>query len=245
MQQFLLFTQKLKDIIGIIREPVAVKMVRNETELKSIDLSGYDTETRCRYCQAVMRASRGNKVVVSAANISCAAAAAAFGLKSLHPKLASGEAHYNVGTFGTQEAARQMMSDMPRLPQGEYNYVLVSPLADCCFEPDVVLVEAPPENLMWLALASIYTTGERMQFSTSVVQATCVDATVVPLKTGQINATLGCNGCREATDLEVTENLVGIPFALLPVIIDNLVDMQETIIKNRSKSIYRRFNKEG
>jgi hypothetical protein len=52
-----------------------------------------------------MRASAGKKIMLSASNLACASAAAALGIKSLAPKLASGEAHYNVGTFGTQTLA--------------------------------------------------------------------------------------------------------------------------------------------
>lgn len=242
MQNNILFAEKLKNIVGITREPVAVKFIRDEAQLNKMNPSVYDANTKSRYCQAIMRASRGEKVILSAGNISCAASAAAFGLKPVHPKLASGEAHFNVGTLGTLEAAKKLMTDMPRLPQGDYSFVLIAPLSLSDFEPDVVLVEAPPENLMWLALASIYTTGERMQFSTSVVQAACVDCTVVPFISGKINAALGCSGCREATDLESTENLLGIPYSSLPYIIDNLINLEDVIVKNRRKSIYERFN---
>lgn len=244
MQPYLSDVQALEDIVKINRQPVAIKMVRDESDLDQLMTAEYDAHSKCRYCQAVMRASRGDKVVLSAANISCAAAAAAFGFSSLHPKLASGAAHHNVGTFGTQAAAHKMMSDMPRLDLGEYRFLMISPLGTCEFEPDVVLVEAEPEKLMWLVLAAIYTTGERLQFSTSVVQATCVDSTIVPFKTGQPNATLGCTGCREATDLEPTENLLGIPFDAFPQVIANLKNMREIIVKNRGKSIYERFIKE-
>ncbi len=243
MQQKKLFAETLKNIAGIRREPVAVKFISNKDELSNINPSDYDMNTKSRYCQAVMRATKGEKVILSADNISCAAAAAAFGLKPLHPKLASGEAHFNVGTFGTQNAAKRMMHDMPRLALGDYQFILLSPLTLAEFKPDIILVEAPPENLMWLALAFIYTTGDRLQFSTSVVQATCVDCTVVPFTDGRINASLGCTGCREATDLDITENLIGIPYASLSPLVDNLVNMKEVIVKNRSKSIYERFNK--
>ncbi|HPF20289.1 MAG TPA: DUF169 domain-containing protein [Syntrophomonas sp.] len=243
MQQNKNYAEVLKHTIGMHREPVAVKLVGEEAQLSHINPNDYDAGTKSRYCQGVMRATRGERVILNADNISCAAAAAAFGFKTLHPKLASGEAHFNTGTFGTQEAAQRIMGDMPRLACGDYHSVLISPLALAEFEPDVVLIEAPPENLMWLALACIYTSGERLQFSTSVVQATCVDCTVVPFISGKTNATLGCNGCREATDLNVTENLLGIPYASLSSIIDNLANMKEFITKNRSKSIYERFDK--
>lgn len=243
MQQNSLYAQGLKDILELTREPVAIKLVQNEAELENMRLKDYDPETKCRYCQAVMRASHGEKVILSADNITCAAAAAAFGLKTLHPKLASGAAHYNVGTFGAQDAAQKMMAEMPRLEFGDYNYLAVAPLSACEFNPDVILIESNPENLMWLALASIYTTGERLQFSTSVVQATCVDSTIVPFITRRFNATLGCTGCREATDIAETENLAGFPSCLLPIITENLIVMKEVIAKSKTKSTYNRFYK--
>jgi uncharacterized protein (DUF169 family) len=243
MQPNTITSRQLQDILGLDREPAAIKFFIDAEALGVLDLSHYDNNKRSRYCQAVMRASRGEKVILGADNIACASAAAAFGFKTLHPKLASGEAHYNVGTLGSQEAARCLMEDMPRLVFGDYAYVAVAPLAAAEFTPDVVLVEAPPENLMWIALASIYKTGERMHFSTSVSQAACVDCTVVPFTGGKINFTLGCNGCREATDLKITENMMGIPYHMLPDIVENLQAMQEGIVKNRGKSIYERFIK--
>ncbi|MGI5912366.1 MAG: DUF169 domain-containing protein [Syntrophomonadaceae bacterium] len=241
MEQYLSAVKEIKNIIGIKREPVAVKMVKDDIELQNMDLHNYDNQTKCRYCQAVMRASKGEKVLLGAKNLACAAAVAAFGITNLHPKLASGAAHYNARTFGKQDAAHKIMSDMPRLPLGDYTFILLSPLSTCDFQPDVILIEAAPENLMWLALASIYTTGERLQFSTSVIQAACVDSTVVPLKTGKLNATLGCTGCREATDLEPTENLIGMPFPSFSLIIENLRSMEDVISKNRNKGVYKRF----
>lgn len=241
MQDYSTIAHTLRDILELEREPVAVKLVRKDEDLDSLDLSSYDATTKSRFCQAVMRASEGEKTLLNAANISCAAAAAALGLKSLHPKLESGKAHHSVGTYGTVEAAQKIMAEMPRLASGDCISVLTSPLSDCAFEPDIVVVEAAPENLMWLALASIYTSGERLQFSTSVVQAACVDSTVIPFVTGKLNFSLGCTGCREATDLKRSESVMGIPVGILPTIMQNLQDMQEVIIHNRKKSIFQRF----
>ena len=156
MQPNTITSRQLQDILGLDREPAAIKFFIDAEALGVLDLSHYDNNKRSRYCQAIMRARWGEKVVLGADNIACASAAAAFGFKPLHPKLASGEAHYNVGTLGTLEAARSLMVGMPRLVFGDYAYVAVAPLAAAEFTPDVVLVEAPPENLMWIALASIY-----------------------------------------------------------------------------------------
>ncbi len=68
-------------------------------------------------------------------------------------------------------------------------------------EPDVVVMESNPKHLMWLSLASIYETGERLEYNSTIFQATCVDSTVIPFTSGKLNSTLGYYGCREATDV--------------------------------------------
>ena len=47
--------------------------------------------------------------------------------------------------------------------------------------PDVVVVEDEVEKLMWINLAYLHATGgKRIQSSTAILQATCVDAAIVP-----------------------------------------------------------------
>jgi uncharacterized protein (DUF169 family) len=59
----------------------------------------------------------------------------------------------------------------------------------------------------------------------------------------KINFALGGNECREAPHLKTTANMMGIPCHMLPDIAENLPAMQESIVKNRGKSIYERFIK--
>jgi len=62
------------------------------------------------------------------------------------------------GIFGSPEAGRATIDSMRRLEQGQYAAVALSPLAEAGFEPDVVVVEATIEQLMWIALAARYET---------------------------------------------------------------------------------------
>ncbi|MCX6997029.1 MAG: DUF169 domain-containing protein, partial [Kiritimatiellaeota bacterium] len=57
--------------------------------------------------------------------------------------------------------------------------------------------------------------GARRMGDTAVLQATCVDATVIPYLEQRLNFGLGCYGCREATDLEPGETALGFPGSLL------------------------------
>ena len=232
---------KLKEVLSTKREPVGVKFL-SEQELGKLKAT-YDRETKTRYCQALMRASQGEKTIISAENISCPASAAAFGLKPLTEMLSSGKMLYGMGLFSTPEAGKKAMEGMTRLEQGAYQAVLVSPLVDMEVHPDVIVVESEPEHLMWVALASIYKTGQRLEFSSAIFQATCVDCTVLPFVTKRVNASLGCYGCRDATNMQESECLIGIPSEMIDEVVENLESLsQKALPKARGKEAYHSFS---
>jgi len=101
----------------------------------------------------------------------------------------------------------------------------------------VVVVEGPPEQLMWLLLAEVNLRGgERLLGSTAVLQATCVDATIIPHIEQRLNFTMGCYGCREATDLQPAETVVGFPGARLGRLVDSLAFLTEKAVpRSRAK----------
>ncbi|AKB68216.1 DUF169 domain-containing protein [Methanosarcina mazei] len=235
------FAKNLKDILNLQREPVGVKFLKVEDT--AAFMKDYDAETKSRYCQALMRAGKGEKVLITAKNISCPASAAAFGLKPLPEVLSSGQMLFKLGLFDSPDAAKNAMEGMTRLEQGKYAGVLLSPLENMEIEPDIVVIEALPEQLMWLSLASIYDTGKRLKFNTAVFQATCVDSTVIPFVTGDLNSSLGCYGCREATDVLEEETLIGIPYRELEKIITNLQKLAAKPMKKvRSKEALKSFS---
>ena len=232
---------KLMDILTLEREPVGVKFLKKE---EATDITAhYDGTQKSRYCQALMRAGSGEKIIVTADNIACPASAAAFGLKPLPDMLSSGQMLYNMGLFATPEAGAKAMGGMTRLEQGEFSSLILSPLGKMEIEPDVVVIESKPEHLMWLALASIYETGERLNFNSAIFQATCVDSTVIPFTSKKPNSTLGCYGCREATDVTEEENLIGIPFEALEGIVNNLEKLEDKpMVKARGKDAFHAFS---
>lgn len=230
---------KLKKILNLDRTPVGVKFLKNEQSLKN---NNYDRKTKSRYCQALMRAGNGEKVVLDSSNIACAAAGAAFGLRPLHPKLASGEAYFKVGQVASPEVGKNIMEGMTRLQAEEYQYVMLSPLETIEYEPDIVVLVASMENIMWLAFASIYETGERLQFNSALIEATCVDSTIIPFVTKKINFSPGCLGCREATDIKSSEGIIGIPYEKINSLVKNLEKLNEKAIPQmQSKTAFNRF----
>jgi uncharacterized protein (DUF169 family) len=97
---------------------------------------------------------------------------------------------------------------------------------------------------MWINLASIHKTGGRLSFNSTVFQACCVDVTVIPYLTKNVNVSLGCYGCRDATDIADDECLVGIPIEKLEEILTSLKALsQKAMPEARQKRVYNHFIK--
>jgi uncharacterized protein (DUF169 family) len=230
---------KLTKILKLKSQPVAVKLVKNEDSLEGLPP---ETATKMRYCQLVMEAKRGRSFTLTKDSISCPAAAAAFGLLPLPEKIEKGTMLKALGLFDSEKAAAELMSKMPRLPLGGYKAVAAAPLSEAGFTPDVVVLEEDPEKIMWLSLASLHEKGGRLSFGTSVFQACCVDATVEPFLRGDINASFGCYGCRDATDISDGEGLIGIPYGKLHEILEALERLSlKAMPQAQSKGVYHQF----
>lgn len=225
----------LTEILGLKNNPIAVKFFE-----KVETLDGFKLPSDRRYCQILMGAREGQKLMLTADNIACPAAAWALGFKEPPLKLSSGEMPVAMGIFASPAAVRNTLATMPRLEMRKYNMVAACPLTQAPFEPDVVVIESDPEHLMWIALAKVFETGGRLDFSTAVLQATCVDVTILPFLTQKMNANLGCYGCREATNLMENETVLGFPIKDLEEIVGALQKLNEKAIPRvRGKIIYK------
>jgi uncharacterized protein (DUF169 family) len=225
----------LSEILGLKHPPIAVKFFEKNEELE-----GFELPAGRRYCQILMGAREGKKYKLTAENIACPAAAWALGFKEPPPMLSSGEMPVSMGIFGSAPAVRNTFASMPRLEMGKYKMVACCALGQSPFEPDVVVIESEPEHLMWVDLAKVFETGGRLDFSTAVLQATCVDVTIMPFLTQKMNANLGCYGCREATNLAESETVLGFPIKDLEEITRSLQKLNEKALPRvRGKTIYK------
>lgn len=225
----------MRGILSLNYEPIAVKFYEKET-----GLDGFEIPSEHRYCQVLMGAREGGKLLLTADNISCPAAAWALGFKEPPAKLSSGEMPAGMGIFRSPQAAKNTLDTMPRLEMGKYQMVACCPLGQSPFEPDVVVLESAVEHLMWVALAQAFETGGRLEFSTAILQATCVDGTIIPFLQQKLHTSLGCYGCREATNLAESECVLGFPIKDLENIVNSLQKLNERAIPRvRSKTIYQ------
>lgn len=233
---------KIITMLDLALPPIGVKFLEVGTTMDS----NWSAERKLRFCQALMFARKGEMVKLTPDNIACPASASAFGFKSLNEKLQTGEMLFSMGLFDNPQAASRTTSLMPRLEQGKYSAVLIGPLDKFVSIPDVVIIEAEPEKLMWVALADIFKTGGRHSIETGVFQATCVDSAVVPFLKDKLNFCLGCYGCRDATDISRNETVLGFPGSFLDRILYGLEQLSmKALPRSRSKAAFRALRPES
>lgn len=226
--------RRMKEILGLETEPVAVFLLGardDRADEAFTKVSGH------RFCQLLMRARRGESVMLTGGELACPAAAAAFGFRPLPQGLASGKGLVGFGIVAEPATGRAMFEGMPHLEPGRIAAIAAAPLATVRAVPDVIVVEGRPEALMWLVLADLNVAGgARRLADTAVLQATCVDATVIPFLDGRLNFSLGCYGCREATDLGPDESVLGFPAARLEPLLEALERLADkAVARSRAK----------
>ena len=231
-----LASEKLKTILGLKTEAVGIKLLQGNASV-----SGYESENKYTFCQFIMKAREGHKLLATADNVACANGASALGFMPVPEKIMSGEFLGQLGAF-QKEGARKTMEMMPRFAQNQFTGIALAPLSQVDFDPDIIVLETVPEHLMWLSLATIHHEGGRMDFTSSISNGACVDVTVVPFTTQKLNVSLSCYGCRNATSIPEENMLAGFPGDQLPRILDALEKISEKAMpRTREKKAYARL----
>ncbi|QLH74180.1 MAG: DUF169 domain-containing protein [Methanomassiliicoccales archaeon] len=228
-------SKKLVDALGLKTEPVAVTLIKKGQSIPE----GYQVvDSAMRHCQSIMKARKGAVLCIPAEKNACPVGASALGETPLPEKVRSGEFHHNMGMYDTDQAAARTMSVRPSLPTGSTIATVVSPLSKALVKPDVVVVVGQPEQMFWIIpAAQTYDKGGRVTVEMAAVQASCVDSTVIPIDTGNVNISLGCFGCRKTSDISPDEMLVGIPWNKFEGTVAAIEKMaQSAIPKSRAKS---------
>ncbi|MBI9105637.1 MAG: DUF169 domain-containing protein [Spirochaetales bacterium] len=229
-------SDELTKLLGLPQPAVGVKLIKDD-----FIPEGWERGDKQTFCQFIMMAREGGRLIADAENISCPNGASALGFIDVPEKLTTGALLETIGAF-QQEAGAEAVASIPRFNRDEFTRIALAPLAQVSWDPDVVMLETLPEHVMWLNLASIYSGGGRLNFSTSVSNGTCSDLTVVPQRSGQINISAGCYGCRNATSVPPEYMYASFPGKRLEGIVDALQKINEKAMpRTRSKKAYKRL----
>ena len=226
--------QTMQDILKLRWQPVAVNLIKKNDPVPHIPVP----RTRLRYCQSLIMARRGYRILMPLSAHACPDGSSILGLSKVPPKLASGKIYVQLGKLATEEAAAQMVRERPMLPEQSMQATLVVPLEKAVMRPDVVVVMAPPETMMWLCMSSTYYTGRRMSFQMSSYNAQCVESTLYPYTCGEMNTSLGCYGCRAISDIGEDIMFMGIPMAKMATVLDGLRYLGKKAIPDSRAKVY-------
>ena len=219
-------SKKLSDILKMEQPAVGIKLLKDDDFPED-----YHSENKYTFCQFIMRAREGKKMLATKDNIACANGSSALGFRPVPEKLMNGEFLSILGSF-KKKGAQKTMEAMPRFEQDSYKD----------FDPDIIVLETLPEQIMWLSLASIHEEGGRLNFSTSISNGTCVDMTVIPHQTQEMNVSVGCYGCRNATSVPDNHLYAGFPGDQLESIVESLSNINEKAMpRTREKRAYSKL----
>ena len=212
------YAEKMKSILKLRLEPVAVKLIREGEEYPK---GPKVPEAQLSHCQAVFRARKGECFNISLEMTNCHVGAAVLGMTETPEKVACGEFHAGTGIHDSVDAAERMISQRLMIPYKTVGET-VCPLKNADFVPDAVLIIDIPERLYWIVGLMTAEKGGRAEFSTAPFQCACEDVTAVPIMNGAPNISLGCFGCRKKTDMASDELACGIPYGLIPGYVERL-----------------------
>jgi len=224
----------LRDILGLRWYPVAVSLIPAGSAMPDVPMP----PVRLRHCQSIMAARRGYSFLMTPRWHACPDGTHILGITEIPPKLASGELYLRFGKIDSIEAARQMVKERPSLPGRSIAASVVTPLKDAVCTPDVVVVIANPEQSMWLCMAASYYSGRRFDFKVSGYNSLCVEATVIPYTTDEINISLGCYGGRASSDVGDDQMFVGIPLSRMARVIEGLQELGKKAIPDSRDKAY-------
>lgn len=220
---------RIQEILTMTSKLVGIKFIYNSDAMPATGKTLYNH----RYCQDLMKARHGEHVILNAEGIACPAAAAAFGFKKLPGGLSSGKGLVGFGIVTDENTGQAMFKGMETLPFGKLKAIYLFPIESATLKPDIVVAEDETEKLMWIALAYLNVKGgKRIESSTAILQATCVDATIIPYVQQRLNMSMGCYGCRDATDIGHNETVLGFPIKDFDAIVEKLEFLNQKAIPN-------------
>lgn len=177
-------------------------------------------------CEMLKKAHEGNAFFADKENHMCDAGPYVLGQADVPGPFISGEFGAGLRIFEDARSASRLYHYIPRIGKGVVNYVAFSPLSKLPFDPDVLVILSKTSQTEILLRAMSYRTGEMWssKFSPAIG---CAWIFVYPYLTGELNYTmtgLG-HGMKRRKLFPEGQQIVSIPFDLLPSMLQTLRDM--------------------
>ncbi len=222
-------TTRLEGLLRLRTFPVAFKLLEDPAEL---DKNPYVRRMphKVTTCQLVTIARTYKWTVGAVAEDFVAPrCTSVIGLEELPEFIADGTMRSMVWCE-TVEDARKCEESIPLIPAGKYSAVILAPLVNNPFEPDMALIYGNPAQMMLLINALQFRDYERMQFF-SVGETACADSIAQCYISGKPALTIPCYGERRYGHVQDDEMVMAVPPGFMEKIVDGLEGLRSRGIR--------------
>ena len=193
LEEWINIGKSLEEILRPHTYPLAVKLVRDESEFPERTRR---PEKKIAVCQALTISRRyGWTMGVTGEDSGCPAASLNYGWADIDESLLK-QFFLGVGYVSSEDAVKTLLESMDRLKPGEYGGLVVSPLTRTKIVPDLILVYGNPAQMMRLIQGAMYKDGKRLRADLIGFVASCSAGIIRTFNTGEYQVVVPGNGDR-------------------------------------------------
>ena len=212
--------EKLKDILRLENEPVAIKW--SVREPRNIEKEN----EKSRFCRKLEKAMHGEIFYATSEEEECMGGSRYSGLKDKREfpaNMQSGSFLVPRGVYKNICAVQRSWRDNLNVEPGIFKAVIFAPLTKADFDPDVIFVVCKANQGMEILHANAYDSGAHGLGADS--GPICSSMAAMPYLTGKVTYGFGDVGSRQYTNLNPEDIMVSIPASELSRIVSNLEEM--------------------
>ncbi len=225
--------EKLKTVLKLKREPVAIKWVSREP--RNIPKAS----EKSRFCTKLDKAMNGEIFYATAEEEECMGGLRYTGLKDPHkfPKnMRSGSFLVPRGVYKSIPAVQRSWKSNLAVEPDIFTALIFAPLSSADFEPDVIFIVGNSKQGMELLHANAYDSGSHGLGADS--GPICSSMAAMPYLTGKVTYGFGDIGSRNNMNLKDDEIMISIPATDLERITLNLEEMKtKTAFRQKESEI--------
>lgn len=175
------------------------------------------------FCEMLKEAQEAGPFYATFAEHACVAGPYVLGKEECHPVFESGRAGPELGVYADAAANRHVYSELPRFPPASALNTLFARLDVADFDPDLMIITAPPSQAEIVLRAHGYTNGAAWEAKGTTVLG-CAYLYAHPHLTGRMNVLVSGlhHGMRARGLFPEGLMFLSIPAPLIPMILDNL-----------------------
>ena len=184
------------------------------------------TDEALSFCQFVKKAQDSGKTFYITAQDDNCCGKIALGMIPKQPFTASGMEGADFGVYRTPAPNARLHQELPVLTHGAHNYVTFAPVADCQFNPDLVICVAQVEQAEILMRATSYISGDLWESRSSSV-VSCAWTYAYPYISGKVNTCISGmhNGLKRRKIYPSGLHIISIPYQKLGEVVEALGEM--------------------